>query len=51
MIKTMIRFTFRWREVQFLRFKYFGTLNEEDPAGNENEMKYDAFFCYRSKFP
>ena len=31
----------------FLRYKYFGILTKDQPEENENEMKYDAFFCHR----
>ena len=32
----------------FLRYKYFGKLKKDKPQENEDEMKYDAFFCVRS---
>ena len=31
----------------FLRFRIFGTLAKDKPEENEDEMKYDAFFCFR----
>ena len=34
----------KWK---FLAFKYFGILTKDGPDENEDEMKYDAFFCYR----
>ena len=32
----------------FLRYKYFGKLKKDKPQENEDQMKYDAFFCVRS---
>ena len=37
----------RWKEVMFLRFRIFGKLTKDKPEENEDEMKYDAFLCYR----
>ena len=31
----------------FLRFRIFGKLTKDKPEENEDEMKYDAFLCYR----
>ena len=31
----------------FLRFKYFGKLPKGKLEENEDQMRYDAFFCYR----
>ena len=31
----------------FLRYKYFGILTKDKPEENEDQMKYDAFFCFR----
>ena len=32
----------------FLRYRIFGTLTKDNPEENEDQMKYDAFFCFRS---
>ena len=31
----------------FLRFKYFGKLPKDKPEENEDQMRHDAFFCFR----
>ena len=31
----------------FLRFRIFGKLTKDKPGENEDEMKYDAFLCFR----
>ena len=35
----------------FLRFRIFGKLTKDKPEENEDEMKYDAFFCFRLVLP
>ena len=35
--------------MKFLGYRLFGILGKEDPEENEDQMKYDAFFCYRYK--
>ncbi len=37
----------RWREVQFLAFKYLDILDHDDQNENVDGMLYDAFFCFR----
>ena len=43
-------FVHSWKEVMFLRFKYFGYLTEDKPEENEDQMRNDAFFCFRFVF-
>ena len=31
----------------FLGYRFFGILTKDKPVENEDEMKYDAFFCFR----
>ena len=31
----------------FLRYKYFGILTKDKPDENEDQMRYDGFFCFR----
>ena len=33
--------------MKFLGYRIFGILAKDDPEENEDEMKYDAFFCFR----
>ena len=42
-----VLFCYRWKEVMFLRFKFFGKLTKDKPEENEDQMKYDGFFCFR----
>ena len=37
----------RWKEVMFWRYRICGKLTKDKPEENEDEMKYDAFLCYR----
>ena len=34
----------------FLRFLCFGKLTKDKPEENEDQMRNDAFFCFRSVF-